>query len=57
MLSLVYEELLLEGDKPFNSYEERVDFASDLRAKMNQRAGLEDKYSILVCLTGPMVCS
>ena len=46
--SLVTEELLLVEDKPMNTYKERDELASAVRAKMNQRSGKEDMYSILV---------
>ena len=48
VLTIVTEELLLVKDKPMNTYTERDELAVAVRATMNQRAGLEDKYSILV---------
>ena len=46
--SLVTEELLLVEDKPLNTYKERDELASAVRAKTSQRAGKEDTYTILV---------
>ena len=48
VLSLVTEELLLVEDKPLNTYKERDELASAVRAKTSQRAGKEDTYTILV---------
>ena len=48
VLTIVTEELLLVEDKPLNTYKERDELASAVREKMNQRAGKEDMFSILV---------
>ena len=48
VLSLVTEELLLVEDKPMNTYKERDEMASAVKANMNQRSGNEDMFSILV---------
>ena len=49
VISLVNEELLLvEDNKPMNNFKERDELAAAIRATMNQKAGLEDKFSILV---------
>ena len=48
VLSLVNKELLLVEDKPMNNFKERDELAAAIRATMNQKAGLEDKFSILV---------
>ena len=48
MLSLVSQELLLVEHKPMNNFKERDDLAAAIRAKMNQKAELEDNFSILV---------